>query len=98
MVLENREPLSARFPINRERNRETINRLWDVLDDPHRLGACPNCRLRQRLGGRSRALVQREHVLPYKNAADFRRIANGLAKAGLTRPELRLPPSQLERE
>jgi hypothetical protein len=39
-----------------------------------------------------------EHVLPYKNAADFRRIANGLAKAGLTRPELRLPPSQLERE
>jgi adenylate cyclase len=29
------------------------------------------------------SLVQREHVLPYKNAADFRRIADGLAKAGL---------------
>ena len=29
------------------------------------------------------SLVQREHVLPYKNAADFRRIADGLTKAGL---------------
>ncbi len=29
------------------------------------------------------SLTQRERVLPYKNAADFQRIAEGLAKAGL---------------
>src|SRR6516164_201905 len=29
------------------------------------------------------SLVQRERVLPYKNAADFQRIVEGLAKAGL---------------
>jgi adenylate cyclase len=29
------------------------------------------------------SLAQRERVLPYKNASDFRRIADGLAKAGL---------------
>jgi Flp pilus assembly protein TadD len=29
------------------------------------------------------SLVQRARVLPYKNAADFQRIADGLAKAGL---------------
>jgi adenylate cyclase len=29
------------------------------------------------------SLTQRERVLPYKNPADFRRIADGLAKAGL---------------
>ena len=29
------------------------------------------------------SLMQRERVLPYKNAADFQRIAEGLAKAGL---------------
>jgi adenylate cyclase len=29
------------------------------------------------------SLAQRERVLPYKNAADFQRIAEGLAKAGL---------------
>jgi adenylate cyclase len=29
------------------------------------------------------SLAQRERVLPYKNPADFQRIAEGLAKAGL---------------
>jgi len=29
------------------------------------------------------SLMQRARVLPYKNAADFQRIADGLAKAGL---------------
>jgi adenylate cyclase len=29
------------------------------------------------------SLTQRERVLPYKNAADFQRIVEGLAKAGL---------------
>jgi adenylate cyclase len=29
------------------------------------------------------SLAQRERVLPYKNAADFQRIVEGLAKAGL---------------
>ena len=29
------------------------------------------------------SLAQRERVLPYKNAGDFKRIADGLAKAGL---------------
>jgi adenylate cyclase len=29
------------------------------------------------------SLMQRARVLPYKNAGDFQRIAEGLAKAGL---------------